>query len=214
MNAVYNTLTVNSIMHTQADIISRTYTTVNALRKATRNDIISLPGVGRNTWDKISTFLSSEPAQEYEHDDALELLKGLPDTVSVSDYRKAVALMSAIVDNRLVSIRYSRYGRSSSYRTIKPSHIYAYQDGTVYIKAWCGVKRRVLTFRVDRIKEYSLGREVTLPEKITIFPAVWRTRKTQAWKVAQEKLARYLGTGAWSLSPVVLVQPEGAHDPQ
>jgi hypothetical protein len=136
---------------------------------------------------------------------AQQLRQVLPETVTQPVFNRAIALMRAIEDNRVVEYIYDSPNTPGiTHWNVKPSHMYAYQDGTVYVKAWSSKFNAPRTFRLDRMIALHIGREVPMKDVQVVFPAVWRLRKTLATRM--KNMSSYLTRG-WSVAPVVLVEP-------
>ena len=120
-------------------------------------------------------------------------------------------ILTAIEDNTLLNIRYGRVCKNGyvayTNRAIKPSHIYTYQDGSAYVRAFCTIKGAMRTFKIQHIRKMTVGRQVEITSTV-LYPAVWKARKACAYAVKSvDTVAKYLATGAWSTYPVILCQP-------
>jgi predicted DNA-binding transcriptional regulator YafY len=85
-------------------------------------------------------------------------------TVQAKDYSRASDvlrfLQQALQERRTVEAEYHSFGRDAvSHRRLDPLHLW-YQQGGIYLAAYCHTRRQVLTFALERFRQVRLTDDV------------------------------------------------------
>jgi predicted DNA-binding transcriptional regulator YafY len=105
---------------------------------------------------KILAIIGDEPRrqlQEIENAIELNIATSSPDRLDLDDER-VVTLRHAILDRRVISLRY--FGRNRAEETIRkvePLRL-GYMNGAWYLAAYCQLRQEERAFRLDRIEDF------------------------------------------------------------
>lgn len=120
----------------------------------------------------------------------------------------AEIILSAMQSGRMVHFNYTNKEGANSFRSVRPSHMLVYNDGRMILKGYCMYRKKIISFRLDRMRYPRAGRKIVARENV-VYPGTFE----QGWRAAAQSVrnvATYLDSG-WVLEPSILVQqPQGA----
>ena len=135
-------------------------------------------------------------------------------TVQANDYDRVSEtlrlLQQALQERRTVEARYHSFGRDRiSSRRLDPVHLW-YQQGGIYLAAYCHTRRQVLTFALERFREVRLTadtfetpREFNLDRYLEGSFGIFRGEPVPVGLRFSRQIARYVAERQWHPSQVL-----------
>ena len=135
-------------------------------------------------------------------------------TVQAKDYAHASEtlrmLQQALQERRTLEAKYHSFGRDSvSSRRLDPLHLW-YQQGGIYLAAYCHTRRQVLTFALERFRHVRLTddtfetpREFNLDRYLEGSFGIFRGEPVRVALRFSRQVARYVAERQWHPSQVV-----------
>jgi proteasome accessory factor B len=139
-------------------------------------------------------------------------------TIQAKDYSGGLAtlrlMQQALHDRRTIEADYHSFGRDSvSRRRLDPVHLW-YQQGGIYLVAYCHTRRQVLTFALERFRQVRLTadtfeapREFNLERYLEGSFGLFRGEPVRVSLRFSRQVARYVAERSWhptqALSPLL-----------
>ena len=135
-------------------------------------------------------------------------------TVQAKDYSHASetlrALQHALQERHTVEAKYHSFGRDTvSSRRLDPLHLW-YQQGGIYLAAYCHTRQQVLTFALERFRQvrvtedtFGAPREFNLDRYLEGSFGIFRGEPVRVALRFSRQVARYVAERQWHPSQVV-----------